>query len=180
MGLYTNNDFLFLYGKEKKIIKDFFQLLKGNTIKTEFYCHNLSFDGSILLKIFLNLKIIKEIHVIQKENTIYQIKFEYNKTEFKFKCSYLYLKSSLSAISKKFEFQSKTELYYDFINENTIFYKGEYKNHIIDVEKDTIEYCKNDLIIQKKAFEYFEKKIFESFNISINNTTCLSSLSYKI
>jgi hypothetical protein len=162
------------------------------------YVHNLSFDGVFILEM---LTLNKETYIFKSfihNSEIYSIniKKKNKKCEIIFKCSYKILPLSLKKIAIGFNLNEKTIFPYNFISKETLFYIGKipeakfFNNndeyHIfknmkkeINVKKETIEYCFNDVKITSEFLKILFKLVIAQ-KIQLKNIYSAPSLSLKI
>lgn len=125
------------------------------------YCHNLTFDGGIILSSIDETITIK--NSIFLWGNIYSFTLYKNGKNIMFKCSSKFLPLKLKDIGKLIN-ENKLDFDYNVVNHNN------YMNE--DIIKKTIEYCQQDVNITKK----FMTIIFENFREYEKNfhTKCFS------
>jgi hypothetical protein len=128
------------------------------------------FDGIFILqliKLLLSKKIFKndDIKIIDRNNTLYEIKI----SNIKFRDSYQILNSSLNSIASSFLNESKFEINYNF-DYKFIKYKL----------NEIITYCYNDVSILYRSLIKFQIIIFDKFKIDFTTCLTISSLAFKI
>lgn len=190
-----NNSYSIFYDKVEDQLMSF---LSSISKTSAFYAHNLSFDGWLILEIITKkLKKSISISLIKNDKKFYQIAINFNTHKIFFKCTYLFLISSLKNLSYSYNLNiKKGSMPYKFVTKETLYYKGDKPlskffidhkswkdaNPFFDLKEETIAYCINDIDIAQKCFEIFKNHILEYFNIDIDkeSVTSLSSLSMKI
>jgi hypothetical protein len=160
---------------------------------TEFYIHNLNFDGLLIIE-DVSLNNIKYDMLTNKTN-IYYIKIFYINKYIKFRCSFKLLPLSLKKIGE-LENVQKYVFPYKFIEKKTLFYDGPVPNRSywehqgydtyikynksFNTKNETIKYCTQDVIITNKFLQNILKIINEESKKIINNSYSIASLSHKL
>lgn len=182
-------------------------LMKPKYHDYKIYLHNFSFFDSIfLLKFLSELTDIKILPII-RDGRIIDLKFSFyifnNKINLYFRDSYLLLPSSLKKLALNFKVSNKGIFPYKFVNNKNIplDYIGEipkyeyfeklslvdytdycnsFENKSWDLKKETIKYCKQDVITLYEIISKFQKKIYLLFRMDILKYPTLSSLAFAI
>lgn len=164
------------------------------------YIHNLAgFDANFLLKILVNLGIVKPII---HHGKIISINFKYNKYNVTFRDSRQLLNASLRSLGIAFGVKIlKTIFPYFFVNENNLNYNShvpefkyfteiseieyqDYMNQFIgklwNLEIETVKYCNIDCISLYQILIKFNSLIYKLFEINIHKHPTLSSLAFAI
>ena len=222
LGFYTKNSINTYYinknlDSDQLIIKCLDDILKEKYNQYTFYVHNFArFDVTFILRIIVSLHendpktynydlllrdneiiclTISKTHYISATNTKKQIKKTYH---IKIVDSYNILQNSLNDLCKTYKPSTvKTLFPYNFVNENTIFYKGNkpnisYYNNISEddyesilnknwsTEFETNKYLKNDLVSLFDILTIFNKHIWLQYGVHMTNSYTISSLSMEI
>jgi hypothetical protein len=185
----------------------FFSFLNNILINSEnedkkfsFFIHNLSFDGTFIIKSLTENNVKFEIFI--SENSIYFISFYYMENFFEFKCSFKLLPFSLKEYSSFFKDKFKIKTFpHLFSTEENINFIGnfpeekyfnskkeyldlkeenELKNRIFSFKDEILDYCFNDVFITKDLIENFYSILKNNFGKYLINSYSLPSFSYKI
>ena len=164
------------------------------------YIHNLAgFDAYFLLKILVNLGIVKPII---HHGKIISINFKYNKYEVTFRDSRQLLNASLRSLGEAFNVEITKSIFpYSYTHENNLNYNShvpefkyfteiskieyqDYMNQFIgklwNLEIETVKYCNIDCISLYQILIKFNSLIYKLFEINIHKYPTLSSLAFAI
>lgn len=196
---YTNN------GNTHTLFSDFndniVELLRAwvislNRTNVIYYCHNLSFDGFLILKYLLVLD--RNLSFLSINYQIYFIKFNYNNTFVELRCSYKLFGLSLDKMAAyflinelKFKFPYKI-LKYDILRLETITLIEDYFDNVnnyhnflndwgavVNIKNKIQEYCERDVWLLKQVYTLFFTKFVDLGILLTNNNYSISSIAVK-
>lgn len=185
-----------MYLNKKNIIIEFLnEVIKIIDKDTEFYSHNINFDGMLIIETLTKKKIRFEWFI--RDLNIYWIKIYFVNMIITLRCSYKIIPLSIEKIGEIIGIKKKI-FPYKFSSYKNLYYIGDYPDikyfdnvSIEDYEKFTIskefdfkkvsiEYCQNDLLI-------LEDVLINIFNIInsyskniIRYSYSFSSIAYKL
>lgn len=149
------------------------------------YFHNLSFDGTFMLKHIVKNKFKpsryqvlgeNEFYVFRNGKTIYKLEIRHNYKTYIFKCSYKLFSASISALGESFGIEKHKE------SDGASFYDLEPKKSIYEYKKRFREYLENDVTVMRYTFITFDnllKKYTDHLrqqSVSLNDYTTTGSL----
>lgn len=180
----TFNEETFGFYNKKVILRSLFKIFTKINNLVILYVHNLDFDGFLILEEVSKCTKFKIDFLIHKMK-IYYLKIIFSKKIIEFRCSKKILPAQLKNIAEDFNLSPKLEYPYSFINENTLFYKGElvWKNlnwKYIDIHKYSIQYCSRDVEITYKFINHLRNIIWQDQKIDLIESLSISSLSLKL
>jgi hypothetical protein len=213
LGFYTKNNVNTFYinpdtlDSNELILNCIDSMLTSKYTGYTFYVHNLGrYDVVFLLKTLINANITQNkynLEIISRDNLILSLiihkKVKTKPYTIKIVDSYNILSQSLKDLCKTYQSEtdvSKDIFPYRFVNENTLFYKGDkpsinnYENLNANTYNDitndwstkeqTIKYLEKDLISLWQIINKFSDYIHLKYKIQVTNTLTISSLALKI
>lgn len=170
----SNKETMFFYGGDvvNKFIKSIYE--EQDTLRKKnkksymlLYCHNLTFDGSIIIQ---NLNKSHNASGMFIDGNIYSLKISNNRNVIYLKCSYRLFPTKLENAHNLLNTNKKIELNHAKIT----------KINWLENIKDIKEYCINDSIIVHQLVSFFNK-FFSSYIKNWCVISCtLPSISYNI
>jgi len=174
------------------------------------YVHNLGgYDSVFIIKALMNFNqksiIPYNLNPIIRDGSIIKLTIS---REIKGKIKYITLMDSMCILP--FSLRALSEIYgvlnkktyfpYSFVNENTLFYTGDFptkdfyptevnnkiyfelkkKNSIWDMKNETLSYLKNDLMCLHEILSIVIKRINLLFKVDMTDSLTISSLAIKI
>jgi hypothetical protein len=136
-----NNEYKSLYGLD--CIKKFINFLMTQNDKI-YYAHNLTFDGSFIIKELANASI--DFILFLSKNHIYYIKIKKNNIELK--CSYMLFPYSLHKAQKILKCNTKLPFSVKEINFDN------FEN--MNIKKQVIDYCINDVKLVMELLHIYD------------------------
>lgn len=189
-------NFYSFYGEEVYNIVDLLNIiyLKDEMDYIEIFCHNLNFDGFIIIDLLSKKKIKFEIKSIQTD--LFYIKIFFLTKIIILRCSYKIIPLSLRILGEMENFE-KTYFPYKFVNKDSLYYIGDIpdrdywnENDLdlfkiknkppFDLKKETIKYCINDLNLLNKILDNIIKIINSFSKYLLNKSFSAPSISHNL
>jgi len=137
------------------VVNKLIKWCEGANLKETIYCHNLTFDGGIILS---EIALGYEINGFWFRSSIYELTIKNTKFEIRFRCSYKILPMSLEKIGVLLgDDNKKLELDHTNVNEENIF----------EIKEKAIRYCAMDVKITCNFLEKIKEEFIGDIDIML-------------